>query len=220
MQEPVSKQKSQKAVSGRGRPKDPNLESKVYEAAIKLYSDAGWSGFNFEQIAKMAGVGKAALYSRWGTREDLLIATFETRWATVSVIETGTMEGDLRALADFAMRRYTTSNIVLNMQVDGRRFEEFRAMATPFSRRTTDSVRAILRRWAPPDAARSEAIVELALHVLMGGIISRVARIDMQPISHEQPEAHAFIDDLVAFMVGALTSQAVKNAASATTKVE
>ncbi len=219
MQEPVSKQKGQNAGSGRGRPKDPNLESKVYEAAIKLYSDAGWSGFNFEQVAKMAGVGKAALYSRWGKREDLLIATFETRWATLSAIDTGTMEGDLRELARFAMMRYTTSNIIVNMQADGRRFEEFRTMATPFSRRTTESVRTILRRWVMADSPRAEEMAELTLHVLMGSIVSRVARIDMTPIAHEHPEAEQFIEDLVAFMVGALTSQSLQKAASIETKV-
>lgn len=206
MQEPVSKPQGKKAASGRGRPKDPHLESKVYEAAIKLYSDAGWGGFNFEQVAKLAGVGKAALYSRWGSREDLLIATFETRWAALSAIDTGTMEGDIRALAEFAMWRYTSSNIILHMQADGRRFQEFKTMATPFSRRTTDSVRAILRRWIPAEITRPDDVLELTLHVLMGGIVSRVARIDAEAIFHDQPEAQRFIDDLVSFIVGALKS--------------
>jgi AcrR family transcriptional regulator len=206
MQEPIAKPAEKNATSGRGRPKDPHLESKVYAAAIKLYSDVGWGGFNFEQIAKAAGVGKAALYSRWGTREELLVATFETRWAALSTIETGTMEGDIRALAEFAMLRYTTSNIILNMQADGRRYEEFRSMATPFSRRTTDSVRAIIARWIDADDQSASEETELLMNVIMGTITSRVARIDMQPMTHDQPEARKFIDRLVSFIIRAMTS--------------
>lgn len=206
MQELIAKPAEKSAASGRGRPKDPHLESKVYAAAIKLYSDVGWGGFNFEQIAKAAGVGKAALYSRWGTREELLVATFETRWAALSTIETGTMEGDIRALAEFAMLRYTTSNIILNMQADGRRYEEFRSMATPFSRRTTDSVRAIIARWIDTDEQSASEETELLMNVIMGTITSRVARIDMQPMTHDQPEAKKFIDRLVSFIIRAMTS--------------
>ena len=204
MQGPVAKPVEKNGGSGRGRPKDPHLESKVYAAAIKLYSDVGWGGFNFEQIAKIAGVGKAALYSRWGTREELLVATFETRWAALSTIDTGSMEGDIRALAEFAMWRYTTSNIILNMQADGRRYEEFRAMATPFARRTTNAMRTILAKGVERGDLSASEDTELILHVVMGTITSRVARIDMQPMVHDQPEAKEFIDRLVGFIMRAI----------------
>lgn len=206
MQEPVAKPVAKRPASGRGRPKDPLLESKVYEAAIKLYSDVGWSGFNFEQISKLAGVGKAALYSRWPTREELLVATFETRWSALSAIDTGSLKGDILAVAEFAMWRYTTSNIVLHMQVDGRRDEEFRKMATPFASRTTQAIRSILERWVDRGGLSPDENVDLLVNMLMGTITSRVARIEMQPMNHDQPEARQFIEDLVEFMMRALTA--------------
>jgi DNA-binding transcriptional MerR regulator len=48
-----------------GRPRDPDLESRVLAAALRVYAEAGWSGFSFDAVARRAGVGKAPLYLRW-----------------------------------------------------------------------------------------------------------------------------------------------------------
>src|ERR1700746_3102675 len=39
---------------GPGRPRDPDLESRVFAAALKIYAEAGWSGFSFEAVARTA----------------------------------------------------------------------------------------------------------------------------------------------------------------------
>lgn len=59
-----------------GRPRDPQLEERVYRAALDLYGEAGWTGFNLTKIAAEAGVGKSSLYSRWNDRNTLLHAAF------------------------------------------------------------------------------------------------------------------------------------------------
>ena len=41
-----------------GRPRDPQLEERVFRAALDLYGEAGWAGFNLTKIAAEAGVGK------------------------------------------------------------------------------------------------------------------------------------------------------------------
>lgn len=55
-----------------GRPRDENLTQILLDVALEAYVDYGWSGFNLDIIAKRAGAGKAALYSRWPDREALL----------------------------------------------------------------------------------------------------------------------------------------------------
>ena len=70
----------------------------MFDAAIALYAAAGWGGFNFDAIARAAGVGKAALYRRWASREALFRETLEARWYAVQAIDTGTLRGDLLAL--------------------------------------------------------------------------------------------------------------------------
>jgi AcrR family transcriptional regulator len=59
-----------------GRKRDPLMESKVFDAALRVYAAEGWSGFTFEAVAREAGVGKPALYLRWESPEDLLVRAF------------------------------------------------------------------------------------------------------------------------------------------------
>ena len=43
------------ATPTRGRPLDPGLEDRVFDAAIALYAETGWAGFSFEAVARRAG---------------------------------------------------------------------------------------------------------------------------------------------------------------------
>ena len=60
-----------------GRPEDPELRGNVLRAAIECYAEKGWSGFNFDAVAKRAGVGRPALYRRWADRTELLVDAFK-----------------------------------------------------------------------------------------------------------------------------------------------
>ena len=46
-------------------------------AALTVYGEVGWAGFTLDRVARRAPVGKAALYRRWPTKEDLLLAALE-----------------------------------------------------------------------------------------------------------------------------------------------
>jgi AcrR family transcriptional regulator len=66
-----------KGPAGRGRPADPDIERRVLAAALTVYGEVGWAGFTLDRVARRAPVGKAALYRRWPTKEDLLLAALE-----------------------------------------------------------------------------------------------------------------------------------------------
>jgi AcrR family transcriptional regulator len=63
--------------TGRGRPADPEIEQRVIAAALSVYGEVGWAGFTLDRVARRAPVGKAAMYRRWPTKEDLLLAALE-----------------------------------------------------------------------------------------------------------------------------------------------
>jgi AcrR family transcriptional regulator len=56
-----------------GRARDPELTGLVKAVATELLAERGMAGFTGEQIAKQAGVGKAAIYRRWPSLDDLLV---------------------------------------------------------------------------------------------------------------------------------------------------
>ncbi|MBO2449430.1 TetR/AcrR family transcriptional regulator [Actinomadura barringtoniae] len=62
---------------GRGRPRDPQVDEAILEAALELFIEKGAEATSIEQIARRAGVGKLSLYRRWETKEELLAAAIE-----------------------------------------------------------------------------------------------------------------------------------------------
>ena len=64
------------SISAVGRPRSCDADDRIMRAALDLYGEVGWSGFNLTNVAKRAGVGKSTMYARWTSREQLLIDSF------------------------------------------------------------------------------------------------------------------------------------------------
>ena len=60
--------------AGRSRRRGEILERALYEATLAELADAGYGGLTMEGIAARAHTGKAALYRRWGSRQELVHA--------------------------------------------------------------------------------------------------------------------------------------------------
>ncbi|MFC4116959.1 TetR/AcrR family transcriptional regulator [Nonomuraea zeae] len=72
------------ASRGRGRPRDPQTDTAILEAALELFVERGVEGISIEQVAKRAGVGKPTVYRRWSTKEDLIAQAIE-QWVAAEV---------------------------------------------------------------------------------------------------------------------------------------
>ncbi|MBH5337365.1 TetR/AcrR family transcriptional regulator [Streptomyces pactum] len=55
------------------RRRGPVLERAILSAALDQLSEVGWKGLTMEGVAAGAQTGKAAVYRRWSTKEDLVI---------------------------------------------------------------------------------------------------------------------------------------------------
>ncbi|MCR4268105.1 TetR/AcrR family transcriptional regulator [Nitratireductor sp. ZSWI3] len=55
-----------------GRPRDPQMDAAILDAALRLFVADGLEGASFERIAREAGVTRATIYRRWNARERLL----------------------------------------------------------------------------------------------------------------------------------------------------
>ncbi|MFG6202080.1 TetR/AcrR family transcriptional regulator [Nonomuraea sp. JJY05] len=68
------------AVAGierHGRPRDPENDAAILEAALDLLIERGAAGTSIEAVAQRAGVAKLTVYRRWRTKDDLLMAALE-----------------------------------------------------------------------------------------------------------------------------------------------
>jgi len=156
----------------RGRPRDPGLEGRVLDAAIDLYAETGWAGFSFEAVARRASVGKASLYARWPTRAALLAQTLETRWLTVGRIDTGSLRGDLTALAHmlFDIQTGPRGGAGRWMGMDSSRYDEVQAVAAPYREATVRQGRAIARRAIARGEVDASVNPGLLMDLLVGAV--------------------------------------------------
>jgi AcrR family transcriptional regulator len=82
-----------------GRPRDPSRDGVIRAAILRLLADVGYGALTMDAVAAEAGVGKATIYRRWRTKEDLVVDTIsDLNQELATPPDTGSLEGDLRAL--------------------------------------------------------------------------------------------------------------------------
>jgi AcrR family transcriptional regulator len=81
-----------------GRPRDASVDAVIIQAALQMLDEVGLQAVSMDGVAARAGVGKATIYRRWDSREDLLIDAVASLVASVEIPETGDIRADLITL--------------------------------------------------------------------------------------------------------------------------
>src|SRR5215217_9777739 len=82
-----------------GRPRDPSRDGVIRAAILRLLAEVGYGALTMDAVAAEAGVGKATIYRRWRTKQDLVVDTIsDLNRDEASPPDTGSLEGDLRAM--------------------------------------------------------------------------------------------------------------------------
>ncbi|GAA3174495.1 TetR/AcrR family transcriptional regulator [Nonomuraea roseoviolacea] len=81
------------------------MDRAVAEAARELLAERGYAGLTVDAVAARAGVGKAAIYRRYATRQEMIFAAVVHGLDLETPADTGSFRGDLGALlGDIAAR--------------------------------------------------------------------------------------------------------------------
>jgi AcrR family transcriptional regulator len=82
-----------------GRPRDPSRDGVIRAAILRLLAEVGYGALTMDAVASEAGVGKATIYRRWRTKQDLVVDTISDLAQVESPVpDTGSLEEDLRAM--------------------------------------------------------------------------------------------------------------------------
>ncbi|GAA0387248.1 TetR/AcrR family transcriptional regulator [Microbispora corallina] len=82
--------------SPRGRRPDPAVDEKIRAAVLALLLERGLE-MTMDEVAARAGVGRASVFRRYGTKRDLLLDTMGRLLDVhVAIPDTGSLAGDLR----------------------------------------------------------------------------------------------------------------------------
>ncbi|MEW9551871.1 TetR/AcrR family transcriptional regulator [Nonomuraea sp. NPDC050783] len=201
MREPVT------AAAGPGRPRDAEVGRKALRAAVELYAELGWAKFTVDAVVRRAGIGKAAVYRRWPTREKLVADALE--WALVLpaiAIDTGNVDDDLRELARALMAHYLGPYGLagLRLHVEARAYPElFGELAATLRRTRALEARAIVRRAIARGELGEHASPTLILDTLLGGVLNHVLATPEELRPEMTARSARYIEDITAFVLTA-----------------
>jgi AcrR family transcriptional regulator len=80
-----------------GRPRDPSRDEAIRAALLRLLGEVGYGGLTVDAVAEEAGVGKATIYRRWRTKQDLIVDSISQLGSVLTVPpDTGSLREDIR----------------------------------------------------------------------------------------------------------------------------
>jgi AcrR family transcriptional regulator len=178
-----------------GRPRDPGVDRRIAEAAVALFGEQGWAGFSIEAVARRSGAGKASIYLRWKNKERLLVEALRTVIGDVAGVDTGTLRGDLAALARHQLALYIGpwGRAAMRVSVEtpslpllAEHFDEFR-------RSQVLAARAIVHRGVRRGEVPETTPVTLLLDCLVGATMTHVQTTppELRPGLPDQIDAYA-----------------------------
>ncbi|MFS0734218.1 TetR/AcrR family transcriptional regulator [Microbacterium sp. 1P10UB] len=85
-----------------GRKRDESRDPEILDAALDVLAETGYDGMTIDMVAARAKAGKATLYRRWSSKEELVIdAVARMKSGDLNLSsppDTGTLRGDLVAM--------------------------------------------------------------------------------------------------------------------------
>jgi len=169
-----------------GRPRSEQAEQAIIDAALELFGERGVEGVCVEAVAARAGVGKATIYRRWSSKEELLMAALGSMKAPMSDPDLGNVRDDLIKLLsvmvrDIADPRFARQFAMLHGEGEAypKVLERYTATVTEPRRQV---IRTVLHRGMERGELRADLDVEVAMLALTGAVMAR-GKHDRTPVS-------------------------------------
>jgi AcrR family transcriptional regulator len=180
-----------------GRPRSARAHASILEAAIEVLVAEGYRGFSMEAVAARAGVGKATIYRRWASKDELLKEAIAALNANFEYADTGSLASDWLALlvagtTDAAIQKVPELLGQLMTQPE---------LHSIFSEHLVEPRRAnarkMLERAQERGEIRRDVDLEIAIDMLIGPLIYLLLRTRAEP-REVAARAPAVLDLLVA----------------------
>ena len=173
-------------------------EEQLLAATLQVLSETGYDKLTVDQVVARAHASKTTVYRRWPSKADLVGAAFahRTRGEFGAPPDTGTLRGDLLALAEMIARAAGEyGRVIAGILAAGERSPRLRELlAKDLYHERRGQVLGVLRRAATRGEIAQEAISDDLWDVLPACILFRTL-LDERPIP---PTAlRALIDDVL-----------------------
>lgn len=161
-----------------GRPREARADRAILAATLELIAEHGVPNLRMDEVADCAGVGKAAIYRRYRSKDELVASAVAGLVSEIAIPDTGSTRGDLFALMRDAIEVYSgpiaagaMPSLVEAMSRDP---ELARTVRDGFLAGRRAALREVLERGVGRGKLRPDIDVELALDVLGGPLFYRL----------------------------------------------
>jgi AcrR family transcriptional regulator len=161
-----------------GRPREKRADRAILAAALQLIAEQGVRDLRMDDVAERARVGKATIYRRYRSKDELVASAVAALVSEIAVPDTGSTRVDLLALMRSAVEVYSGSVEagVMPSLVDAmsRDVELARLVREGFLAPRRAALRAVLERGIERGDLARDLDLELALDVLGGPLFYRL----------------------------------------------
>jgi AcrR family transcriptional regulator len=161
-----------------GRPREERADRAILASALELMAEHGVRDLRMDDVADRARVGKATIYRRYRSKDDLVSAAVAVLVSEIAVPDTGSTRVDLLELMRNAVELYQGSveagvmpGLVDAMSRDP---ELARTVRDGFLAKRRSALRAVLARGVERGDLRADLDTDLALDVLGGPLFYRM----------------------------------------------
>jgi AcrR family transcriptional regulator len=161
-----------------GRPRDERADRAILRATLELMAETGAHELRMDDVARRAGVGKATIYRRYRSKDELIAGAIAGLVSEISIPDTGGTRTDLLALMRGAVEVYRGSleaavmpSLVEAMSRDA---ELARLVREEFLVRRRAALQEVLERGIERGDLRDDLDVDLALDVFGGPLFYRL----------------------------------------------
>jgi AcrR family transcriptional regulator len=162
---------------GPGRPRDPDVDRSVVDAAVDAISELGFDGMTMEAVARRAGVAKATLYRRFPSKVDLALAVCEAASpAMPPTPDTGSVRDDLVEVLGALVEKLRSSDsgrIMPAMVAASSSNPEVREAMHRFSASRRSRALEVLERAVARGEVRDDVDLGLVVDMLSGPVFYR-----------------------------------------------
>lgn len=161
-----------------GRPREARADRAILEAALELIAEGGVPDLRMDAVAARAGVGKAAIYRRYRSKDELVAAAVAALVSEITVPDTGSTHADLLALMRDAVEVYSgpvaAGAMPSLVEAMSRNPELAEAVRDGFLAARRSALREVLDRGIGRGDLAQDLDAELALDVLGGPLFYRL----------------------------------------------
>jgi len=162
-----------------GRPREARADRAIVSAALELMAERGLHALRMDDVAERAGVGKATIYRRYRSKDELVTDAVGALVSDeIEVPDTGSTRTDLLALMCDAVKLYTGSvaaKLMPTIVDEMSRSPELAAVARDrFLSGRRAALRTVFERGVRRGDLRPDLDMELALDVLGGPLFYRL----------------------------------------------